>query len=92
MVEVLVKAEKYINGEEAILSKRENSAGQKERSRGEKKNENEAPGDEETRTNPHKETEKNENDPKIGEGMSETAWDHLSPSCSNGIHLNNSPP
>ena len=39
MAEVLVKAEKYINGEEALLSKRENSAAQKERSRGEKKRE-----------------------------------------------------
>ena len=24
--------------------------------------------------------------------MSETAWDHLNPSCNNGIHLDNSPP
>ena len=39
MVEVLTKAEKYINGEEALLSKRENSSTQKEKSRGEKKRE-----------------------------------------------------
>ena len=37
MAEVLAKAEKYINDEEALLSKHENSAAQKERSRGEKK-------------------------------------------------------
>ena len=39
MVEVLAKAEKYINGEEALLSKQENSSAQKEKSRGEKKRE-----------------------------------------------------
>ena len=37
MAEVLAKAEEYINDEEALLSKQENSAAQKERSRGEKK-------------------------------------------------------
>ena len=37
MAEVLSKAEKYINGEEALLSKWENSFAQKEKSRGEKK-------------------------------------------------------
>ena len=39
MTKVLAKAEKYINGEEALLSKWENSTTQKERSRGEKKRE-----------------------------------------------------
>ena len=39
MVEVLAKAEKYINGEEALLSNLENSSAQKEKSRGEKKRE-----------------------------------------------------
>ena len=37
MAEVLAKAEKYINDEEALLSKWENSSAQKEKSRGEKK-------------------------------------------------------
>ena len=91
MAEVLSKAEKYINGEEGLLSKRENSAAQKERA-GARKNENEAPRDEETRTNHHEDTKRNDNDPQRGEGMSETTWDHLSPSCSNAIHLGNSPP
>ena len=39
MAEVLAKAEKYINGEEALLSNRENSSVQKEKGRGEKKRE-----------------------------------------------------
>ena len=39
MAEVLTKAEKYINGEEALLFKRESSFAQKEKSRGEKKRE-----------------------------------------------------
>ena len=39
MAEVLAKAEKYINGEEALLSKQENSSAQKEKNKGEKKRE-----------------------------------------------------
>ena len=39
MAEVLAIEEKYINGEEALLSEQENFAAQKERSRGEKKRE-----------------------------------------------------
>ena len=39
MAELLAKVEKYINGEETLLSKRENSSAQKEKSRGEKKRE-----------------------------------------------------
>ena len=39
MAEVLAKAEKYINNEEALLSKWENSSTRKEKSRGEKKRE-----------------------------------------------------
>ena len=37
MDEVLAKIEKYINGEEALLSKQRSSSSQKERSRGDKK-------------------------------------------------------
>ena len=37
MVEVLAKAEKYTNNEEAHLSKRESFSEQKEKSRGEEK-------------------------------------------------------
>ena len=37
MIEVLAKAEKYINGEEALISKRESSFAHKEKSRGDKR-------------------------------------------------------
>ena len=39
MVEVLAKKEKYINGEEALLSKKRSSSTPKEKSRGDKKRE-----------------------------------------------------
>ena len=39
MAEVLAKTEKYINDEEALLSKQRNSSTQKEKSRGDKKRE-----------------------------------------------------
>ena len=39
MAEVLAKAEKYINDEEALLFKRESSSAQKEKSKGKKKQE-----------------------------------------------------
>ena len=39
MAEVLAKTEKYINGEEALLSKQRSSSSQKEKSRGDKKRE-----------------------------------------------------
>ena len=37
MTGVLAKAEKYINGEEALMSKQESSSAHKEKSRGDKK-------------------------------------------------------
>ena len=51
IAEVLAKTEKYINGEEALLSKQRSSSTQKEKSRGDKK-ENEASRDRQTGTNP----------------------------------------
>ena len=39
MVEVLAKTEKYINGEDVVLSKQRSSSTQKEKSRGGKKRE-----------------------------------------------------
>ena len=39
MAEVLAKTEKYIDGEEALLSKKRSSSTQKEKSRGDKKRE-----------------------------------------------------
>ena len=64
----------------------------KRRKAGATRNGNEAPGGEEIGTDPHGGIEKKDNDPQRGEGMSVTAWDHLSPSCSSSIHLGNSPP
>ena len=55
MAEVLAKAEKYINGEEALISKQESSSARKEKSKDEK-NGTKAPGDEETETDPYRET------------------------------------
>ena len=88
MAEVLAKAEKYINGEEALISKRGSSSTHKEKSRTDKKRERSL-GDKETERDPQEGTE---NDPQGGEGVSETAWDHLSPSYGNSIHLGSSPP
>ena len=57
MAEVLTKAEKYINGEEALMSKRGSSSTQKEKSKDEK-NWTEAPKDKETEIDLHGGTEK----------------------------------
>ena len=56
------------------------------------RNWNEAPGGKEIRTDPHEGIKGTENNPQKDEGTSETAWDHLSLSYSNGIHLDNLPP
>ena len=72
MAEVLAKAEKYINGEEALLSKRENSSAQKEKCRGEKKRER-SPRRREKGIDPHEGTERIENDLQRDEATSGTA-------------------
>ena len=61
--EVLAKIEKYINGEEALLSKQRSSCTQKEKSRGDKKKENEAPRDMQTGTDPQGGAKKTESGP-----------------------------
>ena len=53
------------------------------------RNGSEALEDKETEKDPQEGTE---NDPQGGEGASETAWDHLSPSYDSSIHLDSSPP
>ena len=53
---------------------------------------NEAPGGRQIGIDPQGGIEKIESGLQKGEGMSETAWDHLSLSCNSGIHLGNSPP
>ena len=52
MAEVLAKAEKYINGEETLMSKRKSSSARKKKARV-RKSGIEAPGDEEIETYPH---------------------------------------
>ena len=66
MAEVLAKAEKYINGEETLLSKQENSVAQKERSRGEKKRERSPKRQEDRDRSPRRDREKNERFQKRG--------------------------
>ena len=90
MDEVLSKIEKYINGEEALLSKRENSSVQNKKSRGEK-SENEAPEDEKIEIDPHEGTKRTENGLQRYEATSVTAWAHHNPS-SNDIYPGNSTP
>ena len=66
MVEVLVKAEKYINSEKALLSKRENSFGQREKSRGEKKRERSPIRQGDRDRSPQRDIENRERSPKRG--------------------------
>ena len=84
MAEVLAKVEKYINGKEALMSKKESSSTHKESSRTDKQ-QGRSP----------KRQRNRERSPKKDRGSpraSETAWDHLSPSYVNDIHLSSSPP
>ena len=90
MAKVLTKIEKYINGEEALLSKQRSSSTQKEKSRGDKK-ENEAPRERQTGIDPQGGAEKTESDPQQDKATSEIAGDHLNLSCSSGIHLSSTP-
>ena len=85
MVEVLAKAEKYVNSEEALLSKRENSSA-KRRKAGARKSESGTPEDEETGIDPHEETNRTKNGLQRDEATSRTTWAHLSPSYSIDIH------
>ena len=68
---------------EALLLKRKRA--------GVTKKENEAPRDKQTGTNPQGRAEKAESGPRQDEGTSGVVGDHLSLSCSSGIHLNNTP-
>ena len=64
MAEVLAKTEKYINDEEALLSKQRSSSTKKEKSRGDKKKENKAPRDRQTGIDPQGGAEKIESGPR----------------------------
>ena len=88
MAEVLAKAEKYINGEEASYPRKEALQPTK-RKAGLTSDRDGTLREKETGRGPQRMTE---NGPRRDAGASETAWDHLSPSCDNGIHLGGSPP
>ena len=62
IAEVLAKTEKYINGEEALMSKQRSSSPQKEKSKGDKKRER-RPRDRQTGTDPQGRAEKIETGP-----------------------------
>ena len=64
MAEVLAKAEKHINGEEALLSKRENSSTQKEKSMSEKKRERSPKRRGDKDRSPRRDRENRERSPK----------------------------
>ena len=87
MAEVLAKAEKHINGEEALISKKGSSSTHKEKS-GTDKRQGQSPKRQRDREGPQRQTE---NGPRQGEGTSGIAGDHLSLSYSSGIHLSNTP-
>ena len=69
MAEVLAKIEKYINGEEVLLSKQRSSSTQKEKSRGEK-NGNKALGGRQTGTDSQGGAKKTESCPRKDKGTS----------------------
>ena len=64
MVEVLAKTEKYINGEEALLSKQMSSSTQKEKSRGDKKRERSPRRQADMDRSPRRNRENRERSPK----------------------------
>ena len=72
MVEVLAKAMKYINGEEALISKKESLPPIKKEA-GQTSDEDKAPKDKATGKGLQR---KMENDPQRGEGTSEIVWAH----------------
>ena len=63
MAKVLAKIEKYINGEEALLSKQRSSSSQKERSRGNKKRERSPKRQEDRNRSPRRSRENRERSP-----------------------------
>ena len=64
MAEVLAKTEKYINGEEALLSKQRSSSTQKEKSMGGKKRERSPRGQVNRDRSPRRSKENRERSPK----------------------------
>ena len=64
MAEVLAKIEKYINGEEALLSKKMSSSTQKEKNRGNKKRERSLKSQANKDRSPSRNRENKERSPK----------------------------
>ena len=91
MAEVLAKAEKYINGEEALMSKRGSSSMQKEKSEDEKKWDQSPRRGKDLDRSPRRDREDRDRSPKR-RGNVKTTWVHPSPSYSHDTHLNSSPP
>ena len=88
MAEVLAKAEKYINGEEALISKKGSSSTHKKKA-GRTSDKDGAQKDKMTRRGLQRKTE---NGPRKGVEASEIVWVHLNPSDDNIIHLGGLPP
>ena len=88
MAEVLAKTEKYINGEEALLSKQRSSSTQKKKSRGDKKLERSPRRQGDRDRSPQRDRENRERSPKRRGNVR----DHLNSSYNNDIYLGNSPP
>ena len=88
MAEVLAKADKRINGEEALISKKGSSSTHKEKTR-QTSDEGGAPKDKATGRGLQT---KMENAPQRGVETSEIVWVHLNSRDDNVIHLDGSPP
>ena len=88
MAEVLAKVEKYINGEEALISKKESSSTRKEK-RATDKRRGRSPQRQATKKNPQ---EKIKNGPLKGGGTFEIVWVHRNPKDDGVTHLSVSLP
>ena len=88
MTEVLAKAEKYINGEEALISKKESSSTHKEKSATDKRRRR-SPRRQRTKKNPQA---KSESDLLKDGGTSEIVLVHRNPKDDDVTHLSVSPP
>ena len=88
MAEVLAKAEKYINGEEALISKKESSSTRKEKSIADKRR-----GRSPRRQNDQeKSLAKSRSDLLKDGGISEIVWVHRNPKDDGATHHSVSPP
>ena len=89
MAEVLIKEDKYINGEEALISKKGSSSTHKGKRRGLTSDSDGAQKEKEIGRGPQRKTV---NGPRKDVEASEIAWVHLSLIGDNSIHLGGLPP